>query len=192
MFEFFIALFGGAYYGNKLLGEHVSIKDANRNIADARTRKDQWVAMVTDRTLEEELRLFIACPENQDAVLERVSEVYDKILDGRHIDELYPRWMWCKKKEDWSYVFHEEVQEIVCKLDSTNALRIMMAKQGKFPSLDAITGSARQFSPNTKLEAQVLIWCANELKRHGVKEEFYVPNVLIGFGAGGEHMGWIV
>ena len=192
MFELFIALFDGAYYGNKLLNEHIDHKEADKCRTDARARKDKWCSMVTDRALEEELRLFISRPENQDAVLEQVSEVYDKILDGRRIDELYPRWMWCKKKKDWSHGFHEKVQETVCKLDSTNALRIMMAKQGKFPSLDAITGSARQFSPNTKLEAQVLMWCADELKRHGVKEEFYVPNVLIGFGQGGEYMGWII
>ena len=192
MFELLIALFGGGYYGNKLLNEHISHREADKRSADARARRDKWCSMVIDRVLEEELRLFISRPENRDAVLEQVSEVYDQILDGARIDELYPRWMWCKKKKDWSHEFHEEVQKTVCKLDPTNALRIMMARQGKFPSLDAITGAARQFSPNTKLEAQVLIWCADELKRHGVEGEFYVPNVLVGFGEGGEHMGWII
>lgn len=124
MFELFIALFGGGYYGNKLLNEHIDHKEADNRRTEVKTRRDQWCSMVTDRALEEELRLFISRPENQDAVLEQVSEVYDKILDGRRIDEFYPRELWCKKKKDWSHGFHEEVQEIVCRRDSRNALEL--------------------------------------------------------------------
>lgn len=98
MFEILIALFGGAYYGNKLLNEHIDCKEANKRRTEVKARRDKWCSMVTDRVLEEELRLFISRPENRDAVLEQVSEVYDQILDDRRIDELYPRWMWCKKR----------------------------------------------------------------------------------------------
>lgn len=126
------------------------------------------------------------------AVLEEVSCVYDDIFQGKRVDELYPRWLWCENKRGLDNKSYEEEQIAICKLNSNNALRIMMAKRGKFPSLDAISGSSKRFSPQTKLEAQILIWCAEELKRHGVQEEFYVPEVLIGFGEGGEYMGWIV
>lgn len=182
----------GAYLLIQICADNASYNKAQKQISDSRDRKERWCSTIIDRNLETELRLFINRPENRDAVLKQVSDVYDKILEGKRIDELYPRWMWCKKKKNWSDKYHEEMQELVCRLDSNNALRIMMAKRGKFPSLDAITGSAKQFNPDTKLEAQVLIWCADELKHHGVKEEFYVPNVLAGFGEGGDYMGWII
>lgn len=192
MFEFFIALFGGAHYGGKLFAERIEHEEAKRCQSDARARKDRWCSKVIDQELEKELRLFISRPENRESILEQVSKAYDKILDDVRIDELYPRQLWCKKEKGWSDEQHEAVQSLLCKLNPENALRIIMAKHGKFPYLDAITGAAKQFNPHTKLDAQVLIWCADELRRHGVEEEFYVPNLLIGFGQGGEYMGWII
>lgn len=189
MFELFIALFGGGYYGNKLLNEHIDHKEADNRRTEVKTRRDQWCSMVTDRALEEELRLFISRPENQDAVLEQVSEVYDKILDGRRIDEFYPRELWCKKKKDWSHGFHEEVQEIVCRRDSRNALRIMLAKRGRLTGIDAVNGVSRSICAASKLEAEVIMWCAGELKRHGLKEMFSMPTPEL-YGVRG--MGWEV
>ena len=176
MFELFIALFGGGYYGNKLLNEHIDHKEADNRRTEVKTRRDQWCSMVTDRALEEELRLFISRPENQDAVLAHVSEVYNKIFENNRIDELIPRWMWCEKKTNWSNEYHEEVQEFICRLNPTNALRIMMAKRGRLPAMDAITGSSMQLSFNTKLDAEVFAWCAEELRRNGLKEQFVIPN----------------
>lgn len=189
MFELFIALFGGAHYGNKLLGEYVGHEEASERRTEVKTRRDQWCAMVTDRALEEELRLFIGRPENQDAVIECVSEVYDKILDGRRIDEFYPREMWCKKKKDWSHEFHEEVQTFVCKRDSRNALRIMMAKRGRLTGIDAVNGVSKSICTASKLETEVLAWCAEELKRQGLKEEFFSPTPGL---YGVRDMGWNV
>lgn len=189
MFELFIALFGGAHYGNKLLGEHVDHKEADERRAEVKTRRDQWCARITDRALEEELRLFISRPENQDAVLEYVSKVYDKILDGGRIDEFYPREMWCKKKKGWSHEFHEEVQTFVCKRDSRNALRIMMAKRGRLTGMDAVNGVSKSICSASKLEAKIVAWCAEELKRHGLKEEFSSPEPDL---RGVRGMGWEV
>ena len=165
-------------------------------MADTEARRNQWLSMITDDELEQELRLFISRPENRDAVLKEVSDVYDEILQGRRIDELFPRWLWCKKKKGWSDTYHEKVQEIVCRLDSENALCIMMAKRGKFPSYKALCGAQQNLTTWILLQAYVFKWCADELKRHGVEEEFYFPNNPVGHGhiAGSdkreERMGW--
>lgn len=189
MFEIFITLFGGAYYGNKLLNEHIDHKEANKRRTEVKARRDKWCSMVTDRVLEEELRQFISRPENRDAVLEQVSEVYDGILGGKCIDEFYPRELWCKKKKDWSHEFHEEVQTIVCKHDSRNALRIMLAKRGRLTGMDAVSGVSKGICASSKLEAAVIEWCAKELERHGLKEKFSAPVSEL-YGTRG--MGWEV
>ena len=103
----------GAYLLIRICADNASLSQAQKQIADSRARKEKWCTAIEDQELESELRLFISRPENRNAVLEQVSEVYDKILDGKRIDEFYPRDLWCKRKKDWSYEFHEKVQTLI-------------------------------------------------------------------------------
>ena len=129
MFELFVALFGGMYYGGKILGEQIEHKTAVRNREIAKARRDEWKAKVTNWELEKEIRFFIDCPENQDAVWDAISDVYHGIVDGRPFYELYPGLMDCRKKYGWSEETCESVMESIFREDERNAVRIMLAKQ---------------------------------------------------------------
>lgn len=179
----------GTYLLIRICADNASLSQAQKRISDSSARKEKWCSAIEDEELENELRLFISRPENRDAVLEQVSEVYDKILDGKRIDEFYPRDLWCKKKKGWSYEFHEEVQTLICKLNSENSLRIMMAKRGHLTRRDAVSGSYKGLWPCTRLEAEVIAWCAEELERHGLKEKFSMPTPGL-YGA--REVGWEV
>ena len=168
-------------------------KEAIKKYNEVRASNNSWRTRVTDRALEQQLRSFIRAPENRDKVLQEVNEVYEGIYANKPFGELLPREQWCKAKPGWTPAYHEEVQKELCKLNPTNALRIMMAKHGRVVGYDAdcstmyspnrITGGISADSP---LTAYVLIWCANELNKHGVSEKFVVP--FIGrYGAGGLH-----
>lgn len=168
-------------------------KEADRKCNEERISNNSWRARVTDRALEQQLKSFIWAPENRDKVLQEVNEVYEGIYASKPFDELLPKEQWCKAKPGWTPAYHEEIQKEACKLNPTNALRIMMAKHGKIVSYDAdcstmyspnrITGGISADSP---LTAYVLVWCANELNRHGVNEKFVVPSIGK-YGAGGLH-----
>lgn len=168
-------------------------KEANKKYGEVRTSNNSWRTRVTDRALEQQLKSFIQTPENRDKVLLEVNEVYEGIYASKPFGELLPKEQWCKAMPGWTPAYHEETQKEACKLNPTNALRIMMAKHGKVVSYDAdcstmyspnrITGGISADSP---LTAYVLIWCADELNRHGVNEKFVVPSIGK-YGAGGLH-----
>ena len=169
-------------------------KEATKKYNEVRATNNSWCARVTDWTLEQQLESFIQMPENRDKVLQEVNEVYEGIYANKPFGELLPREQWCKAKPGWTPAYHEEVQKELCKLNPTNALRIMMAKRGKILDYDAdcstmyspnycITGGISADSP---LTAYVLIWCADELNRHGINEKFVVPSIGR-YGAGGLH-----
>lgn len=168
-------------------------KEANKKYSEVRTSNNSWRTRVTDRALEQQLKSFIQAPENRDKVLQEVNEVYENIYASKPFGELLPREQWCKAKPGWTPAYHEEIQKEACKLNPTNALRIMMAKRGKILDYDA--DCSTMYSPNriaggiwadSSLTAYVLIWCADELNRHGVNEKFVVPSIGK-YGAGGLH-----
>lgn len=173
--ELLLFLIIGGYFLLRCCAENAGSRIDDRNRRIKKAERDRWIDSVTNKEVEQELELFISRPENRDKVLEEVAEVYDGILAGKRLDEVYPREFWCKCKKGWSWQFHERVQELICRRKDWNALRILMAKRGYLIGLDAISGAFKNFSASSRLEYEVIIWCANELKKHGVKEKFVAP-----------------
>lgn len=149
----------------RITADKCASAEASKSFKKAQAAKDEWRSRVTNRALEEELRLFISRPENRDVILNEVKDVYDSILYGKRIDELYPRELWCKAKKSWTWSFHEEVQELICRGRHENALRIMMAKHGYIPYLDTFG----RFTFVSKLDVEVMLWCEKELNKHDVQ-----------------------
>lgn len=181
----------GGYLLLRVGSEKAASYAAKKQADKSRETKSTWVECITDRVLEEELRMFISRPENQSAILDQVTEVYDKILNGKRIDEFYPRELWCKKERKWSHEYHERVQTNICKLNSRNALRIMMARRGHLMRMDAVDGVCQQLNSGSRLETEIIIWCACELERHGLKEKFCILSRPTP-GMFGAKMGWEV
>ena len=59
--------------------------------------------------------------------------------------------------------------------------------------MDASFGCSKDLRTNSKLETEIIIWCAEELKRHGVEEKF-IPQEgsLYGIRTDEPGMGWEV
>ncbi len=59
MFEFFLALFGGAYYGGRAANEKHKLKEADRHtnnlISEMQRDNDNWIRRVVDIKLESEI-----------------------------------------------------------------------------------------------------------------------------------------
>lgn len=84
MFEFFLALFGGAYYGTKMKSDKASAKaydKASKERSDGHeARLCDWESKVVDRSLEDALRNFIllsvSSDEQRKTVWEAVHSAY--------------------------------------------------------------------------------------------------------------------
>lgn len=124
-----------------------------------------WKTRVTNPGLEQELKLFIGRPENNLLLLEEVNEAYNSIFDGKRVDELFPRSKWCKREKNWTPEYHEQVQNHICRYDSINALRIILAKRGYIPTSDA--DSMNRLSAPSLLDRHVLFWCDKKLREQG-------------------------
>lgn len=161
---------------------------------DEKQRKiAEWKARVTDRNLERQLKDFIQNPEKKETVSMTVSPVYDSIWQDKNFSDLFPKDRWCRRKDDWTSEYHEQFQRELCKMNTENALRIMMAKRGKILDYDADRSSSYSqnvmssgISADSPLTAYVLIWCAKELEKQGIGNRFVVPSIEK-YGAGGLH-----
>ena len=114
-------------------------------------------------------------------------------LKDKDFSDLFPKDRWCRRKDDWTLEYHEQVQRELCKMNTENALRIMMAKRGKILDYDADRSSSYSqnvmssgISADSPLTAYVLIWCAKELEKQGIGNRFVVPSIGK-YGAGGLH-----
>lgn len=141
---------------------------------DARYRQesarfDAWKKLVTNWNLERELKLFMERPENRDKLLDEVAEAYDSILEGKRLDEVYPRSYWTKPKKGWTPEYHEKVQNYVCRYNRENAMRIMLAKRGYIPTDDTFYSNKPTgflITPHP-LDRYVLFWCDEKLREKG-------------------------
>lgn len=80
MFEFFLALFGGAYYGAKIASDKAALK-ANNRASETRlewheNRVCNWEKQVVDRVFEEDLRNLILSSLSSD---EKHKEVWEAV-----------------------------------------------------------------------------------------------------------------
>lgn len=147
---------------------------------------DRWTSKVEDLYLEAQLRNFVEDPANRDKVKEEVDEVYDRIFAKNiPLEMLMPKDLWVKPKRGETAQQAEDFTRRVCRVLDKNALRIMMARRGKICQYDAEQSvlryiSKRQYSgigSHRQIDAHVLMWCAEELKKHGVNEPFLIDSI---------------
>ena len=149
-----------------------SDKEAKRSACerfDEKQRKiSEWKARVTDRNLERQLKAFIQNPENKETVSMTVSPVYDSIWRDKDFSDLFPKDRWCRRKDDWTLEYHEQVQRDDADRSSSYSQNVMSSG----------------ISADSPLTAYVLIWCAKELEKQGIGNRFVVPSIGK-YGAGG-------
>lgn len=150
---------------------------------------DRWTSKVEDLYLEAKLQTMIEDPVVRykgGKAREEVDEVYDEIFaKGIPFEMLMPRDLWSKQQRGQTALQREEYDKDVCRMCRQNALRIMMARRGKICQYDAEQSvlryiSKRQYSgieSHRQIDAHVLMWCAEELKKHGVNEPFLIDSI---------------
>ena len=186
--ELLLAIFIGATLIAKVSSDKRAVKENRDKYDKERAIKDRWVSGVENATLERETAAFI----KTGGFLDEVAPAYDAILGRSKLEELYPMEKWCKRKRSWTAEEHERFQEQVCRRNEKNALRILLAKHGYVPHEDASAIGFVKFydeaqnrtglTVTTALDACVLKWCAEELKRNGVKGDFIAPFGKYGTG----------
>jgi hypothetical protein len=183
MFEIFIALFGGLFWGSKITKEKIETKKAKttyeQNAISDTQRKQIWINKVTDRKLEEEIELLIYSPENYDKIRAEVIESYkdmpwkkDKMflcLTPEDVITYYGKGAYTKKE-----------REIIAENERKEILRILMANRGKLLYFDAKygipqdnffvypTAIARQKSID---EVNFILWLT---KKVGINERVFI------------------
>ena len=176
--------------GSILFGIRAKEKSADRvhkqKVETSRQVIDRWTSKVEDLYLEAQLRNFVEDPANRDKVREEVDEVYDRIFAKNiPLEMLVPRDLWTKPRKGETAQQREDTVRRVSRLSDKNALRIMMAKRGKICQFDAERSVLRYISKrrycgiddHCQIDAHVLMWCAEELKKHGVNEPFLIDSI---------------
>lgn len=134
MFEFFTALFGGIYYGGKILAESTKAKQYNSafeaRYAYHEQRRQRWEMQVTDRALEEDLEYLIADPRNYDDVWEEIHAAYLQMpMHKSYTTILLHEPMVLRYYGKNAYTKKE--RENIASYNRRDALDIMLAKRGK-------------------------------------------------------------
>lgn len=148
MFEFFIALFGGAYWAGKIGADKRKSKQADVRIKSeaqmVHDRRAAWEEKVLDRQLEAELRRRLK---------EYDEELVNEVESVRA--ELSP-----EKK--------------FLPMDD-NGIAILMAKRGKLPDSYSVLGfSTYANSQYSDVSRRFAIWLNSQLEQHGIIEDMYV------------------
>jgi len=99
MFEFFVALFGGTYYGAKIAGEKGANKNYTAKVNKWTSELQSWRSRVTDIDLEEKIEAYVKAPENIFEVEKVMDEIYPELPNSC---QTYTHWvrvfMACKGK----------------------------------------------------------------------------------------------
>ena len=183
MIDLFVALFGGLFWGDKYIKEKSEIKEvrqsneANQEI-DNQYEKE-WLEKVTDKELEMKLEAFIFDVSNYDAVWKEISEAYREMpWETRDCICLTTDAV----KNRYKGRFTLKQCDNIAAHNRVEALRIMLAKRGKLPRLDAQLGiqastwsslpelTERQYSEE---ETKFMLWITEQLAKHGVEERLF-------------------
>jgi hypothetical protein len=161
MFEFFIALFGGSFWGAKLHSEKKQLKAYDKKYADSmaayKSGLAKWESRVVDLNLENELsRRLQEEPEFYAATIQEMKDCFgdmfiDRIINGYRATDY-----------------------------STTALRYLLAKRGKLRLGDAgsygigILGAQKDSTIDMRRwekEVNFIKWIDLELQKNGVGTE---------------------
>ena len=187
MFEFFIALFGGLFWGGKLSNEKSSAKKADQDHQHRMdtyfSRKNSFERKVLDRELEADLEDLIFDTSNYDKVWAEVSKAFDE-MPWKPDDEQFI--FICPEAVDAVFgkgTYTKKQKEQIAANYRKEALRIMMANRGKLTHNDVCVGfySIGQGAPTTRMgekwnaeSANFVLWINSKLKEHGVDENVYI------------------
>lgn len=189
MLEFFIALFGGLFYGTKYASEKSeinAIRRENESKSNAsRVNKEDWMAKVVDKELEMQLEDFIYHSENYNAVWQEVSAAFAEMPWNRD------RILMCFSPDDvvrafGKGVFTKKERENIAKNHRKEALRIMMANRGKLCQFDAEYGicnydklapTVLEAKRQSEQSAQFVMWINDRLKRYNIDEDLFIETL---------------
>lgn len=181
MFEFFIALFGGAYFAKKISSEKSSAKKISKkteeDIAWHTHRKQLWEMQVSDRALEEDLTYFIADPKNYGDIWEEVSDAYKHM--PLHADAQEILLTGHTVKRVFGNVFSNKERESIAAMNREKALNIMLARRGKVqhkftcglstPCCYLKPGLGEKSKQEWDKSCEFWLYIQNELRNNGVK-----------------------
>ena len=161
MFEFFIALFGGAFWGVKFHAEKKQLKAYDKKYADSITAYKsgvaKWEDQVVDLNLENELsRRLREEPEFYEATIQEMKNYFGDMFIDRIVSGFRPT--------DYS----------------TTTLRYLLAKRGKLKLCDAdshgigILGAQKDSTADMRRwekEVNFVKWIDSELHKNGIEAE---------------------
>lgn len=160
MFELFGALFGGTYLASKVCRDKEVAREVERLIDADKKLNEYFASIATDENLELSIRKILDDPSQYERVWEDIRDVFAVVplCDDLTSIVYFP-------EETHSYEY-------------SMVLRILMAKNGKIPKLEArLTGEQTMFLPPQVLERskqmrkkfkQLMPWIEKELQNHGV------------------------
>lgn len=90
MWEIFGALFGGLYWGAKIADDKAKSREADRRMADHRTRIEDWIKVVIDDELNSRLRTMLETEQGFQILKTRAQSII-RSLPGMEYAELYGR-----------------------------------------------------------------------------------------------------
>ena len=158
MLDFFIALFGGIYYGGKYLKDKAEVEAIDRRntalISDTRADYDRFISKMTDKTLEREVRKELYSEKYKGYIDNVIKEVLD---EARARGYELPN-----ERDDTFRMIH---------LFPKHRILIAMASLGKLPYDVASFGIYRPPLHREHWEAHALFmdWLDKELQSHGVE-----------------------
>lgn len=171
MFELFIALFGGLYYGTKILGEksaHNRIEaERNKRFSDMEADYKRWRAEMTDEDLHVDLH---------DGLQKNPEALFSEIVDDVNSLGLYPH---ISTYTDFFAAIYKS--EFTSDWEYKIPIDMLMAKHGKIQSIHAISAI---WSPGTlgqsgkekwKRHHKFMLWLDKELQKHGAEPMLFLP-----------------
>lgn len=188
MFEFFIALFGGLFWGGKYAKEKSEIKRVQDNneinqIKDA-YKRSEWMSKVTDEELEMQLEAFVFDTANYDKVWAEVAEAYKEMpWENEEFICIYPETVEIAYGKG---VYNKKQRDNIAANNRLKALRILLAKRGKLRRCDADWGIPTSVFGGVPLpterkwleeETKFMLWITDQLAKHGIEERLYIKQI---------------
>ncbi len=171
MFEIFIALFGGLYYGTKILGEksaHNRIEaERNKKLNDLQADYERWCAEMTDDDLRADL---------YDGLQKKPESLFRVIVNDINSLGLYPQ---ISTYTDFLVAIYKS--EFKSQWEYNIPIDMLMAKRGKIQSIHTLSAI---WSPETlgksdkerwKRHHKFMLWLDKELQKHGAEPMLFLP-----------------
>lgn len=177
MLDFFIALFGGIFYGAKYLSDKSAGEAADKQIKNwvdtMKSDHDKWLNQVTDSEMEKKIKQRFS----EGVRFPEASEVATEIVTkAREFDYWLPN----KNSSDLINMIQIEPHNF--------ELIVIMAKRGKLPFDIAFSGLSRPCGKASNYWDAYNLWIEwldKELQSHGIEEMLWHSDCAKKLGNGG-------